>query len=97
VERPSTCVSHDVTDAVKKEEDATISVNKADALYQVVLPLLLNTLTEPLSSKDLASLFDVSEAQIRKWLNRGVEDGKVKKITKPVRYCRNEADSHSPK
>ena len=97
VERPSACIPHDGTDAVKKERDATISVNKADDLYQVVLPLLLNTLTEPLSSKDLASLFDVSEAQIRKWLNRGVEEGKVKKITKPVRYCRNEADSPSPK
>jgi len=76
-----------------QEGETAASLPPADALYRAVLPLLLEKLEEPASADELASLFDVSKPQVRKWLERGVAEGKVKKTTRPVRYSAKETDS----
>lgn len=67
------------------------SVPPAEALYLAALPLLLREMQEPLSSEKLAALFNVSAPQIKKWLERGIEEGKVqkKKVGKGMVYCAN--------
>ena len=71
------------------EEETTARVPPAEALYLAVLPLLLREMREPLSSEKLAALFDVSAPQIKKWLERGIEEGKVqkKKVGRGMVYC----------
>ena len=76
-----------------QEGETAASLPPADVLYRAVLPLLLEKLEKPASADELASLFDVSKPQIRKWLDRGTAEGKVKKTTRPVRYCTKETDS----
>ena len=86
-------VLHRATGTVIQEGETTGFLSPSDALYRAVLPLLLGKLKEPTSTDELASLFDVSKPQIRKWLERGVTEGKVKKTTRPVRYCAKETNS----
>lgn len=76
-----------------QEYETAVALPPADALYLAVLPILLGALKETASADELASLFDISKPQIRKWLERGVTEGKVKKTTRPLRYCAKKNDS----
>jgi predicted Rossmann fold nucleotide-binding protein DprA/Smf involved in DNA uptake len=49
-------------------------------------PRMIAALEQPLDAKSLAAVLHVSAAQIRIWLKRAVEEGRVRKLNKPVRY-----------
>ena len=57
----------------------------ATALAAFVDDLLLSLLDRPLSLEELAALLDVSKAEVKRWCLRLVEQGKVRKLLKPVR------------
>jgi len=61
-------------------------VSPFETAYDAVLPLLLKHLEQPLESKALAELLDANIGQTQSWLKRAVEEEKVKKTKKPVRY-----------
>lgn len=54
--------------------------------YEAVLPVMLRHLRQPLSGEDLAKHLDVGLGQARAWLAKAVEDQRVEKRSKPVRY-----------
>ena len=56
------------------------------SIYQAVLPIILNKLDSPLSASELAKSLDVNKTQLDAWLKKVVEDGYVKKLSRPVRY-----------
>lgn len=60
----------------------------ATALAAFVDDLLLSLLDRPLSLEELAVLLDVSKTEVKRWCLRLVEQGKVRKLIKPVRYER---------
>lgn len=41
---------------------------------------------EPKTVDELETAFDVTKTQLNAWLKRAVEDGRLKKLTRPVRY-----------
>ncbi|MFK0734688.1 MAG: DNA-processing protein DprA [Gloeotrichia echinulata GP01] len=57
-----------------------------DIIYQAVLPLIINHLQQPKDAKHLAEILDVRPSQMQDWLTRAVNEGKVRKINKPVAY-----------
>ncbi|MEG1827489.1 MAG: hypothetical protein RR218_09535, partial [Gordonibacter sp.] len=60
------------------------------SLYPVVLPVLLDQIAEPASIEKLSVDLDVTKSQLRVWLDKAIAEGKVAKLTKPVRYqCAN--------
>ena len=59
--------------------------------YEAVLPVMLHHLREPQSSKNLAELLDVGAGQAQTWLTKAVEQNKVAKRTRPVRYVAGDA------
>ncbi|MEG0376200.1 MAG: DNA-processing protein DprA [Gordonibacter sp.] len=69
----------------------SVSSPKHDAsLYPVVLPVLLDQIAEPASIEKLSVDLDVTKSQLRVWLDKAIAEGKVAKLTKPVRYqCAN--------
>ena len=69
-------------EASAESAGATVSVFKA------VLPVLLNAMSDWQSSKDLAEKLDVRKAQLDDWLKQALEEGRVLKKNKPVRYRR---------
>jgi hypothetical protein len=44
-----------------------------------------NLPVKPMKAKDIASLLELEKSQTNAWLERGVSDGKIKKLTKPFR------------
>ncbi|MHC5935748.1 hypothetical protein [Nostoc sp.] len=59
-------------------------------IYQVVLPIILNHLQQPKDAKYLAECLDVRPSQMQDWLNRAVNEGRVRKINRPVAYVVNQ-------
>lgn len=59
-----------------------------DTIFDAVQPLLLSALSEWKDSKELAVELEVRKNQVDDWLKKGVEEGLIKKKTRPVRYRR---------
>ena len=62
---------------------ATVSV---DAIYDAVLPIILNNLKVPVSPDELSKCLNVSKTTLNKWLKKAVNEGHLRKLTRPVRY-----------
>jgi predicted Rossmann fold nucleotide-binding protein DprA/Smf involved in DNA uptake len=60
----------------------------AAALAAFVDELVLRCLHEPRNLEELALLLDVSKTEVRRWCQRLVEQGRIRKLAKPVRYVR---------
>jgi len=56
-------------------------------VYEAVLPVILSKLDNPLSSGELAESLAVNKKQLAAWLKKMLEDGHVKKLSRPVK-CR---------
>ncbi|WP_182407295.1 DNA-processing protein DprA [Psychrobacter sp. GP33] len=56
------------------------------SIYELVMPVILNELDSPLTSSQLAEVLDINTTQLNIWLKQAVEDQKVVKLFKPVRY-----------
>lgn len=66
-----------------------VSPSPEKAIYRAVLPIILDQLLEPATSDDLADRLNISKVQMNRWLKQAVKEGKVRKLSRPVRYCRN--------
>jgi predicted Rossmann fold nucleotide-binding protein DprA/Smf involved in DNA uptake len=70
----------------KSDADATSSEPAID-FYTLFLRRLLDlTSDDPLKAENIAALLELDKAQVNSWLKRGVADGQIKKLNKPVRY-----------
>jgi len=52
------------------------------------MPILLAQMSLPITIDDLAKQLDVTKKQLNVWLKRAVEEHKIKKLSRPVRYCK---------
>jgi len=57
-----------------------------DGIYGAILPLLLRALGEWKSPGDLCSELNVRKGQLNDWLKRALEEGRIEKKSRPVRY-----------
>ena len=57
--------------------------------------LELLTATDPVSVEELLRHFDVNKTQLLDWLKRGVAEGKISKLARPVRYQATTAGQQS--
>lgn len=56
------------------------------SLYETVLPVILAHLVNPTTSEELATNLGVLKSQLNIWLKQAESEGKVEKLTRPVRY-----------
>ena len=56
------------------------------SIYQAVLPIILNKLDSPATAEELAKTLDVNKTQLTAWLKKAVDENKLIKLSKPVRY-----------
>lgn len=54
--------------------------------YSLIRDTLMNLLSEPRTEDWLAESMQVRGAQMKDWLEKAIEDGRVKKLKRPVRY-----------
>ncbi|HEY9800253.1 MAG TPA: DNA-processing protein DprA [Leptolyngbyaceae cyanobacterium] len=60
-------------------------------IYEAVLPFILSYLQQPKDAKTLAHCLEVQPSQMQEWLKKAVQQGKVRKINKPVAYVANQS------
>ncbi|MFN6066848.1 MAG: NADAR family protein [Pseudanabaena sp.] len=76
----NTINSHVSAESIESEHQ------KYDA-SQIMMPYIIGSLKTERTDKELVELFENTDLKImRKWLDRAVELGKVRKLSKPVRY-----------
>lgn len=77
-------------ESVREEVVPIVSENKSKensrTIYQAVLPVLLNRLDSPVTTDDLAKTLDINKKQLSAWLKKAVEENKIVKLSRPVRY-----------
>lgn len=78
-----------------KEDDVVSSEldmpeNKS-SIYHAVLPLILKYLTTPTTVDDLSAALNVNKAQLSIWLKQAVEEKKIIKLTRPLRFQKADA------
>jgi predicted Rossmann fold nucleotide-binding protein DprA/Smf involved in DNA uptake len=59
---------------------------KVNDLFEIVWPHIERELKTAKLPKDLAESFNINQNQMKDWLERALETGSVKKLTRPVRY-----------
>ena len=68
--------------------------SSAIQLFSAVRKILLQELAEPKTESQVAQLLEVSKPQAKAWLLQLVREGALKKLSKPVRFCRVESSSY---
>ena len=78
-------------DVVENEPEAIEPVIQAPPkdIYEAALPFILSHLEQPLDDKSLAECLNIKIGQMREWLKRAVEEDKIIKTSKPVKYVVN--------
>ncbi len=54
--------------------------------YMIILPALLATLAEPKTEKTIEEVLGLVPAQAKAWLKRACDEGRIRKLVRPVRY-----------
>jgi len=62
------------------------SFNMPETFYEYFLLLAEPLLQEEKPMDELVKVFDINKTQLSVWLKKAVEDKKVNKLNKPVRY-----------
>jgi predicted Rossmann fold nucleotide-binding protein DprA/Smf involved in DNA uptake len=57
--------------------------------YDAVLPLLLVMLETPHTAKEIAAALDVAPGQAKKWLDRAIEEKRITKSGRPLKFHRS--------
>ena len=72
----------------------TPGIPESLGFYELFLVRFAELASEgPLRADEVCErLDDVEKSQVKKWLQRGVSDGEIEKLTRPVRYRRREVD-----
>lgn len=61
------------------------------SIYEAVLPVILNKLGSQATAAELAETLNVNKTQLNAWLKKAVEENKIIKLSKPVRYQKAES------
>ena len=79
-------VSEPIQEEVPVVEPETKTQERRVSIYRAVLPVILNKLQGPTTVEELAESLDVNQTQLNAWLKKAVDENKIIKLSKPVRY-----------
>lgn len=82
--------------AVVPAMTVTIADAPAKTAYDVVLPLMMGLLSAPRTAAELAEALDVQPAQMKRWLDRALKEGKVVKRGRPAKFSRAKESAKQP-
>ena len=77
---------------VPEEPDSASKTEAAEdnvmSIYDAIKPVLLDAVSDWISSRDLAEKLGIRKVQMEDWLKRAVKEGVIAKKNRPVRYRR---------
>ncbi len=88
VHEPQEIIATAIPVAETLTQEAALT-NTRDSIFDAVLPVILDHVQEPIAADALAETLAVSKAQLNVWLKKAVEGGMVRKLSRPVRYCKS--------
>ena len=90
-ERPVAGLRNEKT---SRPSPAAPAIPESLGFYELFLVRLAELASEaPLRPDEVCGrLDDVEKSQVKKWLERGVSDGEIEKLTRPVRYRRRKVE-----
>ncbi|BAS67740.1 DNA-processing protein DprA [Bathymodiolus septemdierum thioautotrophic gill symbiont] len=71
--------------------DDSHMITLGSTIYEAVLPIIINQLGSPTAVDELTKILDVSKTQLNSWIKKAVNEGRIKKLLRPVRYEKNNA------
>ena len=74
------------TDSVDLFIEDSFTVTPESTIYETVLPVILNQLELPVAVDKLSKILDVSKTQLNKWIKKAVNEGRIRRLLRPVRY-----------
>lgn len=84
------CEKVDISSNNKDDDLKHISIKEKDDmnfdLYYHIIDVILEVLKEEKNIDELSEILNVKKSQVGDWIKRGIEDKKIKKLSKPVRY-----------
>jgi len=80
------CANSDDMASKTSERPVASAESPTDDAYTIVLPALLTALVQPKSEKIVAESFGLVPAQAKAWLKRACDEGRIRKLGRPVRY-----------
>jgi len=89
---PAQVVNGELNEQGKPENGylEVVPASSKDIIYQAVLPIILNHLEQPKDDQTLAESLNIQLGQMRNWLKKALEEGKIIKTKKPVKYFVNQ-------
>lgn len=69
--------------------EAPLKPSHSEKLYSTVQDILTEMLNSPMNQKEIADELNVSRTQALAWLTLLVQEGKITKLAKPIRYIIN--------
>ena len=89
IQKPSVSVDIDKElKTIEKVEENSEQEILQKSVYEAVVPIILAQMSLPITIDELAKQLDVSKKQLNVWLMRAVEEHKIMKLSRPVRYCK---------
>lgn len=68
-------------------EDSPMTTS-GSTIYEAVLPVIINQLESPTAVDELSKILGVSKTQLNSWIKKAVNEGRIRKLLRPVRYER---------
>lgn len=84
-EKPTIAEPESIVDLKVKTPKYAVSI------YQAILPVILKELDSPATAEKLAKILDVNKRQLNVWLKKAVDENKIIKLSRPVRYQKAES------
>ena len=76
----NTCIREESNNEYREKNTSNID------LYNIVWPHIESLLISPKTSNELCSLLKIRKVQLDDWINRGIQESKIKKLTNPIKY-----------
>src|SRR5690606_353687 len=87
VSRPTVEAVADPTSVVAPQTEMAKPMVVASSLYELFLAKFADEAAAgPVAADALQDTLELNKAQLADWLKRGIADGRIEKLNKPVRY-----------
>ncbi|MBF0379546.1 MAG: DNA-protecting protein DprA [Magnetococcales bacterium] len=77
-----------VTCPTEPKLETSSNKTPAEAIFEAVLPVIINQIDEPITAQELSARLEISKPQMNNWLKKAVSQGKARKLSRPVRFCK---------
>lgn len=79
-------IESSINENVEKYGEEEVKKKKEYDVYSLIINNIIEALNEELSVEEFCNKFNINKTQGQIWLKRASEEGKIKKLSKPVRY-----------